>query len=280
MRRIHAAPILLIAITLAAWPALAVQFADAEGAEDLGQMPQNEAGQPRMTTTVVAVEGTVNIRADADEPWHPVEAGQVLPVGTEVQTGLRGSLTLDLGPNSRVTVQRLSHFTLGRLARDGDVLRTLVAVKHGKIDFKVNRVGFDNDFRIATPTGTMAVKGTAGEYGTWEGDGNEYDSDEGSVNENNNSTGNNTEYAGRGGTHNGGGYAGQGNPNNDRGGTGGNTGGGDDSGNDPGNDPAGGGPDGSGDRDVLDGNQRQQDNQNQFEDQFDNNNDDNQGGDR
>ncbi|NBB84589.1 MAG: hypothetical protein GVY28_14450 [Alphaproteobacteria bacterium] len=193
----------------------------------------------------------------------------VLPVGTEVQTGLRGSLTLDIGPSARVTVERLSHFTIGRLNRRGEVMHTLVAVKHGKIDFKVKRVGFRNDFRIASPTGTMAVKGTGGEFDTGEGGQFNYDPDPDNDNDstsyNDNSSNNDTTFSGDEGSDNNGGYGGRGNPNLTQGGVGSNMTGsrGDD------DDFLDGEPDGlNGGRDELNGNTTNRNNNELFEDEL------------
>ncbi len=229
---------------------------------------ENPADRAQLTTRVVDFAGSVRVREATDQPWQAVEKGMVLPVGAEVQTGLRGELTLDIGPNARVTVERLSHFYVGRLARDGNVLRTLVAVKHGRIDFKVNRVGFNNDFRIASPTGTMAVKGTGGKFTA--GLNNAYDPDKtnetGSAELNSNSDGGTYIFDNQGTEDNGGragqGIFGQGGDTGDKRDDGGKDSG---SGEDPGNDAPGSSSGGLGGgsftggiedgRNVLDGNE-------------------------
>jgi len=61
--------------------------------------------------------------------------------------------------------------TIGRLEldRQTNTVRTLIGMEHGKIDFDVRRVGFTNDFRIASPTDVVAVKGTIGTCQTFGG---------------------------------------------------------------------------------------------------------------
>jgi len=148
-----------MAIAIAATPVFA-QNGDAE----VGQAPQNPGGDGReITCTVTGVTGNAMYRPNEDEPWQAVEVGQVLPVGSEIRTGLRDSVDLALGLNADVTIERLSRVTVGRLQKEGDSIRTLLGVQNGKVDFHVKKVGFVNDFKIATPTGTMAVEGTEGE---------------------------------------------------------------------------------------------------------------------
>jgi hypothetical protein len=46
------------------------------------------------------------------------------------------------------------------MVKDGETLRTTAAVTHGRADFKVDKVGLSNDFKVVTPSTTLAVRGT------------------------------------------------------------------------------------------------------------------------
>jgi len=154
---------LTVAIAFAATPVLAQNAANEvgenaqPGGADVAVNPQE------ITCTVTSVTPTAMFRENDEAAWKALEEGQVLPVGTQIRTGLRDSgVQLALGPNADVSIQRLSRVTVGQLKAEGDSIRTLLAIQNGKVDFHVKHVGFENDFKVATPTGTMAVKGTEG----------------------------------------------------------------------------------------------------------------------
>jgi len=149
----------MVAFALLATPGFAQ-----DGDVVVGQEPQNLGVDGReITCTVTGVTGDAMYRPSAEAPWQAIEVGQVLPVGTEIRTGLRDNVQLALGPNADVTIERLSRVIVGRLEKQGDSIRTLLGVQNGKVDFHVKKVGFVNDFKVATPTGTMAVEGTQGQ---------------------------------------------------------------------------------------------------------------------
>lgn len=166
-------PHLPIVLSLLLWPSLAMAQDTAE--PDTPAPVEAEAAAapevPALQTVVRAVSGKAMYRADENSEWQPLAVGQSLPVGTEIRTGVRGSVALSVGPNADVVVQRLTQFTLGQLEHDPETnaLRTYLGVKFGKVDFDVKHVGFANDFRIASPTNVAAVKGTAGTFGCYDG---------------------------------------------------------------------------------------------------------------
>ncbi len=143
----------------------------ADASDEAAPIETEPAPPPVMQTTVRAVEGKAMFRPDENAEWQNLEAGQVLPVGAEIRTGVRGSVALSLGPNADVVVQRLTQMTIGQLEHDADAqtLRTYLGVKFGKIDFDVQHVGLVNDFQIASPTNVAAVRGTAGTFGCYDG---------------------------------------------------------------------------------------------------------------
>jgi hypothetical protein len=126
---------------------------------------------PDLTVRAIKVTGTVMIRGGDEQPWRKIENDQTLAVGDEIRTGVRGGLVMEMGPNAIVNVDRLSEVVIGRLEHDRqtNTIRTLLGVKHGKVEFDVKRVGFDNDFRIASPSDVIAVRGTRGTFKAYEG---------------------------------------------------------------------------------------------------------------
>lgn len=121
-----------------------------------------EAPPAALTAEVLAVDGVAQWRPTPEADWRDIEVAAELPVGAEIQTGLPGSVQLQLGPTAQVTVERLTTITIARLQQQGQVVRTSLGMPHGKFNFNVKQAGFTSDFQVSTPDGTMAVKGTSG----------------------------------------------------------------------------------------------------------------------
>jgi hypothetical protein len=148
-----------------------------DAAEQLGEaararvepLPEGET-QP-LRAVVMAVTGRSQWRSDAEAEWRNAQIDDVLEAGAMIRTGRRSSMTLRVGQNATVLVDRNSRVTLPQVLQDGDTLRTVVEVKRGRSDFKVDRVGLTNDFSVVTPSATLAVRGTgyAVLYGGLEG---------------------------------------------------------------------------------------------------------------
>jgi len=142
------------------------------GPQPAGESPQPAGpNAPALTTTITSVAGTAMSRHGEGRPWQALAVGQQLPVGAQIRTGVRGAVTMNIGPNAEVSIDRLSEVTLGRLEHDAEAnaIRTVLAVTHGKVDFHVKHVGFVNDFRIASPTDVVAVRGTIGTFKAYDG---------------------------------------------------------------------------------------------------------------
>jgi len=84
----------------------------------------------------------------------------VLNVGAEVRTGRESTVTLRVGMNATMLVDRQTRIAIPEMAQDGKVLRSRLAMSFGQTDLKVDRIGLENDVEVATPTATLAVKGT------------------------------------------------------------------------------------------------------------------------
>ncbi len=114
-----------------------------------------------LSARVIDLGGKVQWRPTADAAWQPANLNDVIPSGSEVRTGLRSHAALRIGPNATALIDAGTVFQLPSAVRDGDVLRTTVAVKSGRADFKVDKVGLTNDFKVVTPSTTLAVRGTS-----------------------------------------------------------------------------------------------------------------------
>jgi hypothetical protein len=136
-----------------------------------GDSPQASPPAPDMKVTVTAATGKVEARKGPADKWVMVQSGDVLAKGSQLRTGLRSAITMNVGPNAEVTVRSLTIMMIDDLvvSSDAETLRTRLAMKYGTMKFDVRHIGFKNDFRVATPTGVMAVKGTGGWVITFDG---------------------------------------------------------------------------------------------------------------
>ncbi len=116
------------------------------------------AGTP-LQAIVIDVSGKVQWRPSSDAPWKNAAVNDVIEPGAEVRTGLRSHAALRMR-NATALIDAGTVFQIPAHVQDGDVLRTTVAVKHGRADFKVDKVGLSNDFKVVTPSTTLAVRGT------------------------------------------------------------------------------------------------------------------------
>jgi len=120
-------------------------------------------GEVRILQAVVMkVEGSLALwRPSAQVPdWNAAAVNDIIPVGAEIRTGRDSIITLRIGMNASVLIDRNSRVDLPEASQAGGVLKTRVAMRYGLMDVKVDHVGLSNDFEIKTPSATLAVKGT------------------------------------------------------------------------------------------------------------------------
>ncbi len=120
-----------------------------------------EGQQQVLQALVIGVEGRSEWKkAGAEEKWKVAALDDLLDPGAEIRTGLRSTLSLRVGKNATLIIDRASRIELPVIIQDGAVLRTRAAVYRGKCDFKVEAVGITSDFQVLTPSATLAVRGT------------------------------------------------------------------------------------------------------------------------
>jgi hypothetical protein len=162
-------------LTLLAIPMLALGLAcgvHADEAPEHVKAAAQAAPDGEVYALFIDVKGKVKWRANAEAAWQDAKVDDRLPVGGEVRTGLNGSrTTLRVGLNATVLIDSGSVFSIPMSVKDGDQLRTLAGLKSGRADFKVENTGLGADFKVATPSSVLAVRGTgfAVNYGALKG---------------------------------------------------------------------------------------------------------------
>lgn len=134
------------------------------------QAPEAREVKPGQPLRAVAneVAGTVKFRVKPDAKWDTLKNGSVLPVGADVLAGPGGRARIQMGPGVSLVLKPFSRVTIAELkldnAGDAATARATLAKQYGRVEFDVHDAGFKNDFKIASPNGVMAVKGTGGEH--------------------------------------------------------------------------------------------------------------------
>ena len=125
--------------------------------------PADAAPSPTATqlqARIIDVSGKARWRSSPDGEWKDAAVNDDLSPGAEVRTGMRSRVTLRFR-NATVLVDSSTNFSIPTIEQEGDVLRTIAAVRSGRADFKVDKVGLQNDFKVVTPSTTLAVRGTS-----------------------------------------------------------------------------------------------------------------------
>ena len=119
------------------------------------------AGQVRVfEAVVIGVEGTAQARMKPDAEWKQLKMNDKLAPGVVVRTGRVSHVALRVGPNATMLIEHQTRIAIPEIAQDGDKLKTRVSMAIGQADVRVDRIGLTNDFEVATPTATLAVRGT------------------------------------------------------------------------------------------------------------------------
>jgi len=76
--------------------------------------------------------GTVDIRY-RDQEWQNIELDNFLSAGTEIQTGLHSRLSIEVGDQSFVTINQLSHVKIEKVRAKKNMIFTEFALKNGYV---------------------------------------------------------------------------------------------------------------------------------------------------
>ncbi len=158
-----------LAASLLTSPSLASSLAslqeDLTAATEVDDLIASEDGSQiqLLRAVVMDAKGRAQWRPDPDAEWSDASIDDILEPGAMIRTGRNSSLSLRVGQNATILVDRNTRLVLPEIIQDGQTLRTAVQLTRGRADFKVDRVGLTNDFSVVTPSTTLAVRGT--DYG-------------------------------------------------------------------------------------------------------------------
>lgn len=112
------------------------------------------------TGKVTAVVGTVTM-SEAGQPERPMKVGDVVTVGTTIKTGANSRATVTMTTSSAVRIGPNSETVVAELVESKEAPKVLLDLKNGTMGALVKpEVKGKMDFKIKTPSGVAAARGT------------------------------------------------------------------------------------------------------------------------
>jgi len=154
--------LLLLAAAAAAQQPAATPAKTGTEAKKTAEVPALPEGKTKVYRAIVLkVVGNAQARADREEGWKDLKVNDVLAPGVTVRTGRKSMVALRVGANATMVIDRQTRIAIPEMIQNGETLKTRVSLEWGRTEVKVNKVGRVNDFEVATPSATLAVRGTA-----------------------------------------------------------------------------------------------------------------------
>jgi hypothetical protein len=118
------------------------------------------AGPHSLQATITAIEGMVQVRTAEDQPWQRAAVGMVLDENAEFRTGPRSAVRFIIPPDQTVTLDRLGTVKILQAIEDGGRLKTDLGMRYGRRRYDIEAAGREHESTIASPSSTLAVRGT------------------------------------------------------------------------------------------------------------------------
>jgi len=149
-------------------PRTKIRAARAERAKR--QLEALKAGRPQaiaedrvkvLQAAVLQVEGRAQWKpAGRRARWRVAKVDDLLDPGARIRTGRGAAMVLRVGFNATIVVDANTRMVLPEVVQRGKTLKTAVKLSRGRADFKIDKVGLDNDFSVVTPSTLLSVRGT------------------------------------------------------------------------------------------------------------------------
>jgi len=110
--------------------------------------------------TITAVQGIVQYRVAEDAPWLKAEVGIVLDQNAEFRTGPRSAVQFKIPPDHTVTLDRLGTVKVLQAIQKDNKITTKLGMKYGRTRYDIEAAGLEHESSIASPSSTLAVRGT------------------------------------------------------------------------------------------------------------------------
>jgi len=127
------------------------------------------APKPETSSCVVTVESVTGSASKCNTSegkgsWTPVKVGDKLDELTLIRTGLGSQVVLVFEDRAKFTVKSASKIGIATVRKSDGVYRANLGLKYGAMKASIDRSKGENDFRVATPVGALAVKGSRANF--------------------------------------------------------------------------------------------------------------------
>jgi hypothetical protein len=111
---------------------------------------------------VLEIKGSVESKVPGKKnKWKEVEAGDILKRGTMIQTGIKSGALLQFGEETKVLVRSSTFAVINEAFARKNEVKGEVRVDVGSVHVEAEKKrGKKLDFKVSTPQGTAAIRGT------------------------------------------------------------------------------------------------------------------------
>jgi hypothetical protein len=138
---------------------------DADAQADAEADPDAEAAEDvePLSARVLEVNGSVKYSGLEGETWQDVTADLELPPQTQIRTGIRSSVKLQIGaeePYTAMVIDSAGQVILAEAYKTQQRKTVRVGVSYGQIRAGVAEGGLESDFTVDSPVATLSKRGT------------------------------------------------------------------------------------------------------------------------
>lgn len=117
-------------------------------------------GKEKLIATVTGIEGLVQVRESEDQLWTRATVGQQVGENAEFRTGPRSAVRFVIPPDHTITLDRLGTVKVLQAVNDNGVIKTQMGMRYGRTRYDIEAGGREHESSIASPSSTLAVRGT------------------------------------------------------------------------------------------------------------------------
>ena len=122
--------------------------------------PTTGPGVQALKITVTAIEGIVQARTGADQPWQRAVVGMMLDQNAEFRTAPRSAVQFKIPPDQTITLDRLGTVKVMEAISDNGKLKTKLGMQYGRTRYDIESAGQEHEASISSPSSTLAIRGT------------------------------------------------------------------------------------------------------------------------
>ncbi|HEX3358881.1 MAG TPA: hypothetical protein VHS31_18025 [Tepidisphaeraceae bacterium] len=109
---------------------------------------------------ITGVRGTAQFRIPPEEAWKKAEKGQPLTEGSELRTGIKSAVQLQIHPDQTITIDRLGVLKIDRATLSAGKIVASVSMPYGRTRYDIDAANREYDATVRSPNSTLGIRGT------------------------------------------------------------------------------------------------------------------------